>query len=93
VSFGIKAYAWLSALGWGTAQSGGFAIARVAAEGPVAFAEYANDPMARQILADPNAEQNQMIFYIIIVLFSLVPTAYYAREVRRRMGRRPDGQR
>ena len=84
----MKAYAWLSALGWETAQGSGFAIARIAAEGPVAFAQHANDPIARQILADPNAEQNQMIFLVVITVLSLVPIAYYARAVRQRLGDR-----
>ncbi len=88
VAIGVKAYAWLSALGWTTAASGGFAIAHIAAAGPVAWAQHANDPVARQILTDPNADRNQMIFFIVIVLFSLVPVAYYARAVRQRLGRR-----
>jgi RNA polymerase sigma factor (sigma-70 family) len=85
---GVKAYAWLSALGWETAQGSGFAIARIAAEGPVAFAQHANDPIARQILADPHAEQNQMIILMVITILSLVPIVYYARAVRQRLGSR-----
>jgi RNA polymerase sigma factor (sigma-70 family) len=88
MAVGVKAYAWLSALGWHTAQGGGFAIARIAAEGPVAFAQHANDPVARQILADPHAEQNQMIILMVITFFCLVPIAYYARAVRQRLGSR-----
>lgn len=88
LSVGLRTYAWLSALGWHSAQSGGFGIARVAAEAPVAFAQHANDPVARQFLANPNAERNQMVFVIVMVLFSMVPLAYYAREVRRRLGPR-----
>jgi len=91
LSVGVRAFAWLSALGWDTAQGGGFGIARLAAEAPIAFARHANDPVARQFLADPNAERNQMIFFIVIVLFSLVPVAAYARAVRRRLGPRRGG--
>ena len=86
VSLGVRAYAWLSALGWTTAQSGGFAIARMAAEGPVALARHANDPVARQLLADPNGNRNQMIFFIVISLLTLLPVGYYARAVRQRLG-------
>ena len=86
MAMGVKAYAWLSALGWQTAQGGGFSIARIAAEGPVAFAQHANDSVARQILADPRGEQNQMLFLILISVLSLVPVAYYARAVRQRLG-------
>lgn len=85
-TIGIKAYAWLSALGWQTAQSSGFAVARIAAEGPVALARHANDPVARQILANPDAERNQMIFFIVVSILSLVPVACYARAVRERLG-------
>lgn len=88
MAVGVKAYAWLSALGWETAQGGGFAIARTAAEGPVAFAQHANDPIARQLLADPHAEQTHMIILIIISLLSIVPIAFYARAVRQRLGGR-----
>lgn len=88
MTLGVKAYAWLSALGWQSAQGGGFSIAWIAAEGPLAFAQHANDPIARQILADPNTEQNQMIFLIVITLLTLIPVAYYARAVRQRLGGR-----
>lgn len=95
VAIGVKAFAWLSALGWETAQSGGFALARLAAEGPIAMAQYANDhPAARAILADPHAERNQMIFLIAIVLLAIIPGAYHANAVRRRLGRsKPDAKR
>jgi hypothetical protein len=88
MAVGVKAYGWLSALGWETAQGSGFSIARIAAEGPVAFAQHANDPIARQMLADPNAAQNQMIILIVITVLSIVPVAYYARAVRQRLGGR-----
>jgi hypothetical protein len=86
MAVGVKAYAWLSALGWQSAQGGGFSIARIAAEGPVAFAQHANDPIARQMLADPHAEQNQMIILAVISVLSIIPIAYYAWAVRRRLG-------
>ncbi len=84
---GVKAFAWLSALGWETAKGSGFAIARTAAEAPVSFAQHANDVAARQILADPNADQNQMILFIVIAVLSIIPMALYARAVRKRFGR------
>ena len=88
MAVGVKAYGWLSALGWQSAQGGGFSIARIAAEGPVAFAQHANDPIARQILTDTPAQQTQMIMLIVITILSLVPIAYYARAVRQRLGGR-----
>jgi len=88
MSVGVKVYGWLSALGWNTAASGGFAMARIAAEGPVAFAQHANDSIARQILSDPHAAQTQMIIFSVSTVLSIFPIAYYARAVRRRLGGR-----
>jgi hypothetical protein len=89
-SIGIRAFAWLSGLGWFSAQTGGFAVARRAAEGPIAWAQHANDAIARQLLADPNAERTQSTVLILVTVLSLVPVAYYAHAVRKRLGgRRP----
>lgn len=84
---GVKAYAWLSALGWQTAQGGGFSIAGWAAEGPLAFAPHANDLAARQFLANPHQAEHEVIFLATITLLSLVPIICYADGVRRRLGR------
>ena len=86
-SVGVKAFGWLSALGWDTAQSGGFGVAGRAAEASVAFAPHANDATARAILANPSGEQNQMVFLSIVTVIALLPVVYYAWAVRRRMGR------
>ena len=83
---GLKAYAWLSALGWDAAASNGFGIARVAAEAPVAFARHANDTIAHRLVTDPNTQQNQLIFYSLVAVATLIPMTLYAREVRRRLG-------
>lgn len=85
-SVGMKTFAWLSALGWDTAQSGGFGLAGHAAEAPVAFAAHANDTAARAILANPGSEQHLMVVISALTVLSLLPIAYYAREVRRRLG-------
>jgi len=85
-SVGVKAFGWLSALGWDTAQSGGFGLAGRAAEAPVAFAAHVNDAAARAILANPGAEQNQMTVVSIVTVLVLLPVVYYARAVRRRLG-------
>lgn len=86
VSIGVETYAWLSALGWSTAQSGGFGIARLAARAPVAYAEHVNDDMAQQILSNSQAADSVSAFLVLIVLLSMIPVAYYMREVRRRVG-------
>ncbi len=85
-SVGFDAYAWLSALGWDTAQSGGFGVAWRAAMAPLAFAAHANDAAARAILASPGTQSHQMTFITVLTLLSVVPVVFYARPVRRRMG-------
>lgn len=87
VSIGMKAYGWLSALGWETAQGGGFSIARTAAEGPISFANHVNDAVARELLAIPFAASFEMIVLIVVAVLSIVPIAFYARAVRTRLGR------
>jgi len=84
MSVGVKAFAWLSAVGWQTAAGGGFAIARVAAEGPVAFAPHANDAVARQMLAA--SDGGQLALLSVITVLSLLPIAFYAKAVRQRLG-------
>jgi hypothetical protein len=86
-SIGYDAFAWLSAMGWDTAQSGGFGLAGHAAWAPVAFAEHANNDAARAILASPGTPQYQMAFITVVTLLSLVPVIFYARAVRKRMGK------
>lgn len=85
-SAGIKAFAWLSALGWHSAQGGGFALARTAAEGPVAFAAHANDAAARALLASPHSEQGHLLFISVVSVLAVVPLVFYAQAVRRRLG-------
>jgi RNA polymerase sigma factor (sigma-70 family) len=88
LAVGVKAFAWLSALGWSVAAGGGFGIAHTAAIAPVAFAKHANDPVAQQILTDPNGHLIQTIFLSLIAVLSILPAAHYAGAVRRRLGRK-----
>jgi len=83
---GVKAYAWLSALGWDTARSSGFSISHLAAEGPLAFAPHANDAVAHAMLVAPKEDHNQLIIFSVISVLSIVPMALYARAVRKRLG-------
>jgi RNA polymerase sigma factor (sigma-70 family) len=86
IAVGVKAFAWLSALGWEVAQSGGFGIAHLAANAPMAFARHVNDPAALALAADPQAQQSQMIFYTVVAVLTLIPMTLYMRAVRRRLG-------
>lgn len=87
MAVGVHARGWLSALGWDTAQSGGFSLAQWAAEGPVAFAAHANDPRAREIFTSLGSESSHSAFLLVISLLTIIPITLYARAVRRRMGR------
>jgi RNA polymerase sigma factor (sigma-70 family) len=86
-SVGTDAYAWLSALGLNSAQGGGFGVAWHAAVAPVAFAAHTNDETARAILASPGSQQHQMAVITVVTVLSLLPIVFYARAVRRRMGK------
>lgn len=91
VAIGARAYAWLSALGWQFAQSGGFGVSHFAASAPVAFAPQVNNPAVFAAAANPSVQQGQMIFYTAISLATLIPITLYARAVRRRLGSQPRG--
>lgn len=84
-SVGYNAYAWLSALGWHTAQSGGFGLAWDAVYAPVAYAAQVNDAAARAILANPGTAEHQMLFISVLTVLSMLPLIFYVRAVRRRM--------
>lgn len=86
-SVGYNAAGWLSALGWQSAQGGGFGLARLVAHAPVAFAEHANDDIARRYLDQPGESHVQAMIFIVIAVLSIVPVASYATAVRHRLGR------
>ncbi len=86
IAVGLKAYAWLSALGWFAARSEGFGIAHVAAEAPVAFARHANDVTAHHLVTDPNGQQSEMWFFIVVAVATMIPITLYTRAVRQRLG-------
>lgn len=85
-SIGVHAAAWLSALGWTTAQGGGFSVARIAAAGPVAFAEHANDAAGRAILGAPASAHDQLMLVTAMTMVALVPIFAYMLGVRKRLG-------
>ncbi|MDT0594965.1 RNA polymerase sigma factor [Glaciecola petra] len=80
-----KAYASLSALGWESAFSNGFSMAKEAAIGPVAYASEVNNEAA-------NALSNMTVFgehyqWILITMaaFVIVPAYLHFNQVRERM--------
>lgn len=85
VALGINAFGGLSALGWDTAAGGGFAIAREAALGPIAFAAQVNDKVAQELVMHPQFEQFQVYVMVAISFFVIVPVTFHARAARKRM--------
>ena len=88
-SIAVHAAAWLSALGWSSAQGGGFSVARIAAEGPVAFAAHANDAAARAAFGTPVSAHDQMTFISVMTAAALIPLIAYMLGVRKRLGPSP----
>jgi hypothetical protein len=89
-AIGYKAYGSLSAMGWESAFSQGFSIAKEAAIGPVAYAEQINNELAASILDLSMADQSYAAILGFITILVIVPVVWYARVVRKRM-RKPAG--
>lgn len=85
VTMGYHAIASVSASAWSTAQSAMVAISHWVAGGKFAIGPHANDELVGQVLANPDAQRDGLIFCVVMILLTLVPTAVYARAVRRRM--------
>lgn len=84
-AIGYKAYSSLSSLGWESAVSGGFSIAKDGAIGAIAFAEQANTEAASQITSLAMFEQHYAWALAAIALLVIVPAALHAHKVRQRM--------
>ncbi|EAR11462.1 RNA polymerase sigma factor [Reinekea blandensis] len=84
-SFGYKAYASMTALGWESAFSNGFSMAKTAAIGPIAHAQQVNTSVAAEISNLQVLVNNVTGLLLIIAVFVIVPSALYARNVRKRM--------
>jgi RNA polymerase sigma factor (sigma-70 family) len=87
-AIGVHTFAWLSALGWFSAQSGGFAVGGDVALGWFAWAKHANDAAATAVLANPEEGRAWLVIMSVIAIAAIIPAALYAREVRRRFGLR-----
>lgn len=81
----FKAYSSLSSLGWESAVSGGFAIAKEAAIGNVAFAQHANTEKAAELTQLTVFAQNYQWALAAIALLVIVPAAWHSHKVRQRM--------
>lgn len=83
-SIGYKAYSTLSAMGWESAFSQGFSIAKEAAIGPVAYAAQVNNELAASILNLSTADQYFAAILGILAFLVIVPGFWYAQIVRRK---------
>lgn len=82
---GFKAYGSLSALGWESAFSNGFSIAKDAAIAPIAYATQINNKLAVDIsnLSELGKSYQGVLAFISFVV--IVPAIIYAYKVRQRM--------
>jgi RNA polymerase sigma factor (sigma-70 family) len=86
-----KAYASLSALGWHSAFSNGFAIARDGAIGPLAMANQVNNDQAAEIVNMVALDHSYLWVLGAIAVLVIVPAVWHSQQVRQRMGRRTRG--
>ncbi|HEY7885603.1 MAG TPA: sigma-70 family RNA polymerase sigma factor [Cellvibrionaceae bacterium] len=84
-----KAYGSMTALGWESAFSGGFAVAIDAAVGPIAFAGVTNNEQAAQIVNLTALNQSYLWVLGIISLAVIVPAILHAKKVQARMQAQP----
>ncbi len=84
-AIGYKAYASLSALGWDSAISGGFSIAKEAAIGPISFAKHINNEVAAEIANLTFLNQHYLWVLSAIALMVIVPAILHSNKVRQRM--------
>jgi len=80
-----KAYASLSALGWESAFSGGFAMAKDAAIGTIAYADKINNEQAAQITNLTELSQNYLWILAAIGALVIIPAAWHSIKVQQRM--------
>ena len=84
-AIGYKAYSSLFSLGWESALSGGFAVAKDAALGKVAWAAEVNSDAAAAV-SHLNLFQSTYLWVLgAIIVFAVVPAFFYARRVQKVM--------
>lgn len=84
-AFAYKAYASMTALGWESAFSNGFSMAKEAAIGPIAHAQHVNNSVAADISNLQLLGNSYTGVLFIIAVFVIVPSALHAKKVRQRM--------
>ncbi|WP_308364390.1 MULTISPECIES: sigma-70 family RNA polymerase sigma factor [unclassified Microbulbifer] len=86
-AIGYKAYASLSAMGWESAFSGGFSVAKDAAIGPISIANQINNEQAGEIVNLAALDQTHAPVLGALAFLVIVPVVCYAKAVRRRHAR------
>ena len=84
-AIGYKAYASFSALGWDSAISGGFSIAKEAAIGPMAFAKHINSEQAAELANLSTLNQSYLWVLGVMAVLVIVPAVWHSNKVRQRM--------
>lgn len=87
-AIGYKAYGSFSALGWESAVSGGFSIAKEAALGAIPFAKQINNEQAADIASLAIFHQSYFWMLLTLTLCVVVPAILYAHAVRKRMAKK-----
>ncbi len=87
-AIGWNAYSGLSSLGVDTAFSGGFAVAKEAAIGLVAFAAEVNNDAAAELTRLASLEASFVGVLGLIAVLVIVPVVLYAKGVRKRFGKK-----
>ncbi len=82
---GYKAFGSLSALGWESAFSPSFSIAKEAAIGAIAFAKEINNELAASIANLSTVNQTYVLFLGALSLLVIVPVVWYAHVVRKKV--------
>jgi hypothetical protein len=80
---GYKAYGSLSALGWESAFSPGFAMAREAAVGAIAHAREVNNELAYALANLSVVDKNYVLVLGIMAALVIIPVVWYSRTVRK----------
>ena len=84
-AIGYKAYSALSSLGWESAFSNGFSIAKDAAIGPIAFAQEVNNEVAAQLSNLTTLGNVYQWVLATIAILVIIPSVWHSTVVRKRM--------
>ena len=84
-AIGYNAFGSISALGWESAYSPCFSIAKEAAIGPIAYAKHVNNELAASIANMAAADQSYSIILGFMALLVIVPVVWWSRVVRKKI--------